>query len=112
MHPQQYQHLQTILDLDNFQMIDPKNVEEIISSISYVNQVYIVEKKDSIIHGKFQISYAELDQKLDFSFKIYPQYPLKHHASESITFYNEDLIELNHVMKNGSICIIQHIILI
>jgi len=86
-------------------MIDPKKIEEIISTIPYITQIYFVKKRDSIIQGKVQIGYSELDHKLDFSFTIYPQYPLKHHASESITFYNEDLIALNHVMENGSICI-------
>jgi hypothetical protein len=46
-----------------------------------------------------------LAKPLDFEFKISPQYPLKTHETESITFYNASLIELNHIMGDGSICL-------
>lgn len=73
--------------------------------ISFINKIYYIEKKDLLLTGKIQVLFDELDKALDFTFEISSQYPLKHHESESITFYNKELIELNHIMEDGSICI-------
>jgi len=86
-------------------MIKEDTVKDIISDISFINKIYYIEKKDLLLTGKIQVLFDGLDKALDFTFEIYPQYPLKHHKSKSITFYNKDLINLNHVMESGSICI-------
>lgn len=86
-------------------MLNIENIKGIISDISFISKIYSIEKKYSIIEGKIGIFFDGLDKVLDFSFKIYPQYPLKHHNSESIRFSNKDLVEINHVMEDGYICI-------
>ena len=80
-------------------------IKETISTIPFIKKIYKCEEENSIIYGKVQVALEDLDIPLDFTFQINPQYPLKHHESESISFYNKDLIELNHVMESGSICI-------
>jgi hypothetical protein len=86
-------------------MLNIENIKELISDISFISKLYSIEKKDSLIEGEVGIFFDGLDKVLDFSFEIYPQYPLKHHNSESIRFFNKDLIEINHVMEDGYICI-------
>lgn len=84
------------------------NLEEIkgyISQIPFVNNIYYLEQRDFLICGKVEIAFEELEKSLDFEVEIYPQYPLKSYDSESIKFINKNLIEYNHVMGNGSICI-------
>lgn len=53
--------------------------------------------------GKIIISFDDVD--LSFIVKVLPEYPLKRMSSEAITFYNSDLLEYDHVMGDGSICI-------
>lgn len=86
-------------------MINIEIIEEIISTLPYVDLLEEVEVRDQILCGKIKISFEGLDKPLEFQFQIYPQYPLKHHESESITFINKELLDYNHVMENGSICI-------
>jgi hypothetical protein len=86
-------------------MLNTENIEQLISAIPFVDKVYSIEKNDSIIMGKVGLFFNGLDKILDFNFEIYPQYPLKYHDSESIRFLNQEFIEINHVMEDGSICI-------
>lgn len=84
------------------------NIEEIkdyISQIPFVNNIYYLEQRDFLICGKIEIAFEELPESLDFEIEIYPQYPLKSYDSESIKFINKNLVNLNHVMETGSICI-------
>lgn len=60
---------------------------------------------DFTIVGKIKVSVDESDEALIFDIKIYPEYPFKRVDTESITFFNTDLLEYGHVMGNGSICI-------
>ena len=86
-------------------MLDIKLIEQIIEKIPFVKNILEIKKSEIIINGSFTIFFDGLDKELIFRFEIYPQYPLKYHDNESITFYNDELIELNHVMESGSICI-------
>lgn len=82
-----------------------EDIREYISKISFVKQIYRIEQGEIFINGKVEISFAELNESLDFEFEIAPQYPLKSFESESITFRNKDLVSYHHVMSAGSICI-------
>ena len=86
-------------------MNDIDKIKELIISIPFVKNIYEIEKKDFFINGKIEVFFEGLDKSLDFTFEIYPQYPLKYHDSESIKFFNNELQQYNHVMEDGSICI-------
>ena len=86
-------------------LLDIKLVQEVIESVPFVKNIVQIEKDELTISGSCIIFFDGLDKELLFKFEIYPPYPLKYHNSESITFYNDELVELNHVMENGSICI-------
>ncbi len=63
------------------------------------------------VQGKFDIEgcisvFVEgLEEGLNFDVSIDPQYPFKSHDTETIKFYNEDILAYRHIMGNGSICI-------
>lgn len=82
-----------------------KRIQEVIDTIPFVVNLINIHQNDVTIDGSFEVYFEGLDENLLFRFEISPQYPLKHQDSESIKFYTEKLIELNHVMENGSICI-------
>lgn len=86
------------------EFFDIKKIKACISSIPFVNKLYYLEQDKYYIKGKVEISFEGL-KSLDFELFIKPQYPLKDHDSESIKFINKKLIEYNHVMSDGSICI-------
>jgi hypothetical protein len=44
-------------------------------------------------------------ESLPFEVVIKRHYPMQFHGQESIKFYNRDLIDFGHVMKDGNICI-------
>lgn len=79
-------------------------IESCISNIPFVNRIYNLEQESYFIKGKVEISFDGL-KSLDIELLIKPQYPLKDHDSESIKFINKQLIEYNHVMSDGAICI-------
>jgi hypothetical protein len=84
------------------------NIEDLrnyINEIPFVKEIHFLEQREFYINGKIEIDFEELENSLNFDVEILPQYPLKTYDSESITFKNESLIEYNHVMGNGSICI-------
>lgn len=80
-------------------------IKDYISRIPFVKNIYYLEQRDFLICGKIEIAFDELAEPLDFEVEIYPQYPLKSYDSEAIKFINKTLIEYDHVMENGSICI-------
>ena len=85
--------------------MNTETVKTLLTTIPFISEVYYINDKDSIIDGKVGIFFDGLDKELQFIFNIYPPYPLKHHKSESIRFFNENLLELNHIMEDGSVCI-------
>jgi len=76
-----------------------------IAKIPFVRQIYHFEQRESYIFGKVQITFDGLDVPLDFDVEIGPQYPLKSYDAESINFVNKELVQYNHVMERGNICI-------
>lgn len=86
-------------------MSDIEKIKEIITKIPFVNHIYEIEEINLFINGKIKVIFEGLENPLDFTFEISPQYPLKYHDTESIKFYNSDLLQYNHVMEDGSICI-------
>ena len=81
-------------------------INTIVSEIPYVEIIEEFKKVDFYLEGKVAVLKIDgLSTSIEFVINIFPQYPLKHHQSESIKFINKDLIEYNHVMGDGSICI-------
>lgn len=81
-------------------------IQQIISKLNGISiETPFSLDSDFNIVGKIKVSIDECDETLIFDFKIYPEYPFKRLDTESITFFNTDLLEYGHVMGNGSICI-------
>lgn len=80
-------------------------VEETIRKITGVQITKSFEKNDAVIKGTIAVLVVGLSKELEFDVLIYPQYPFKSHEAETIKFFNEELLEYNHVMGDGSICI-------
>lgn len=85
------------------------NIDEIndyVNSISFVELSKKFEQHNKFsIEGEIMLSIEKLEDPLPFKVIIYPYYPLRNYASESIKFINHDLIKYNHVMEDGVICI-------
>jgi len=86
-------------------MVDLAKIEDIISSTSYITEILSIEDIDRTISGKFVLQLEKMPRSLVFSFEIFSIYPFKFHDRESIKFTNTDLLEYDHVMEDGSICI-------
>ncbi|NVJ52446.1 MAG: ThiF family adenylyltransferase [Campylobacteraceae bacterium] len=86
-------------------MINKELIGKTISSIDFVSELYYLEEYELFLKGKVQIKFDELPKGLDFEFIITAQYPFKDRDNESIKFINEDLLNCNHVMEGGNICI-------
>lgn len=86
-------------------MLDISVVKGVISKIPYIKKFISFEEHNLFLYGKIEILFEGLEKPLDFEFQISPQYPLKSYDSESIKFINKNLLEYNHVMADGSICI-------
>jgi len=86
-------------------MHDADVIEGIISEISFISQTNGFQYNKGIITGDILVFFDGLSKPISFSVSIFPQYPLKHHESESIKFISKELIAYNHVMEDGSICI-------
>ncbi|WP_348825508.1 ThiF family adenylyltransferase [Flavobacterium aestuarii] len=81
-------------------------IQQIISELNGVSiEIPFSSDSDYNIIGKIKVSIDDSDETLIFDIKIYPEYPSKRLNTESITFFNTDLLEYGHVMGNGSICI-------
>ncbi len=86
--------------------LDVDKINSIIEQIPYVELVNKFVQNGHLGKGIVLISNIEgLEKSLEFEVEIHSQYPLKHHDTETIRFINKDLLEYNHVMENGSICI-------
>jgi len=81
-------------------------IDQITNYIQQIDDVSIINAfimDNESIHGKISV---EMDSiKLLFDVLVLPVYPLRFHDSESIEFSNIELLEYDHVMKNGHICI-------
>lgn len=86
-------------------MLNIDLIKDTIESIDFVENLNSIEEISDYIIGNFTVAFEELDDKLEFEFNIYPQYPLQFKENETIKFINKDLLEYNHVMECGSICI-------
>lgn len=82
-----------------------KTLKEVLTSLFFIKNINEITYEDSIIKGSVDVLFNGLATSLCFHFEIYLPYPFKHHGSETIKFYNEELIGMNHVMQDGSICI-------
>ncbi|UFH31626.1 DUF4238 domain-containing protein [Chryseobacterium sp. C-71] len=82
-----------------------EKIRSTILEIPFVSNINNIELGDFLITGNIKIAFPELEAPLLFDFVITPEYPLKTHDSESITFFNLELIQYSHVMQNGNICI-------
>ena len=80
-------------------------IENTINKIDEVKITKTFEVKELIITGCISVFVNGLIEALEFDVLIYPQYPFKTHESETIKFVNEKLLEYNHIMGDGSICI-------
>lgn len=86
-------------------MLDVDKIERIISEIPYVSKILSIESNGIIVFGDLEILFEGLISPLEFTFEIYPTYPLKIYGTESIKFINKKLLRYSHVMENGMICI-------
>jgi hypothetical protein len=82
-----------------------EKIKSTISEIPFVSKINRIEQGELFVSGNIEIAFEELENPLFFDFLITQEYPLKTYSSESITFFNADLIQYNHVMANGNICI-------
>lgn len=73
--------------------------------IPFVSNLINIEQREFSFSGKVEIFFPELGNPLVFDFIISSEYPLKSYDSESIKFYNKELVEYKHVMQSGLICI-------
>ena len=80
-------------------------IRQVILKIPFVKNILNLELRENFIIGKVEIFFKELENPIDFNFEINAQYPLKSYDSESLKFYNINLIDFNHVMADGSICV-------
>lgn len=86
-------------------MINKELVSNTISLIDFVSEFYYIEESELYLKGKIKIIFDELPNGLDFEFMLTSQYPFKDRDNESIKFFNKDLLNCNHVMEGGNICI-------
>jgi len=80
-------------------------IKKTIIELPFVNELIEIKNVAGIISGKVSIYFENLEKPLIFNFEIHPQYPFKTYETESIKFINKELIQYNHVMEDGSICI-------
>ena len=80
-------------------------VENTIIKIEDVEITKPFEVRDLTLNGSISVFVNGLAEPLEFDVHIYPQYPFKTHESETIKFFNEKLLDFNHIMGDGSICI-------
>ncbi|WP_293939850.1 ThiF family adenylyltransferase [Sphingobacterium sp. UBA5996] len=64
-----------------------------------------INMDDHTVTGRLSIKLDVMESPLSFEFSIAFTYPFKVHETESILFFNSDLLEYSHVMRNGLICI-------
>ncbi|MFL0171648.1 ThiF family adenylyltransferase [Tenacibaculum maritimum] len=82
-----------------------EKIKYYIEEIPFVEVLTPFENNDLYAKSKVSIYFLGLDNKLEFDIVIGSQYPFKSYDSESIKFIDKDLLEYNHVMRDGTICI-------
>lgn len=80
-------------------------IEKHISELDGITILKSFAEKEEGIAGRIKLEMANLQNGLEFDVLIYPQYPLRNREAETIKFINKDLLNYNHVMGNGSICV-------
>ncbi len=87
-------------------MTDRSNaINAIVEGIPDVTITKPFELSDGVTKGCISVFIEGLTEAIQFTVEIYPQYPFKLHDSETIKFFNRDLLEYKHIMGDGSICI-------
>tara|TARA_B100000929_G_scaffold158479_1_gene125460 strand:+ start:9333 stop:11009 length:1677 start_codon:yes stop_codon:yes gene_type:complete len=81
------------------------SIKNTLEGIPFVSKIYDLKAEDITVNGNIQIDFEELPDPLDFEIIIAAHYPLRSYDSESIKFKNKSLIQYQHVMGDGSICI-------
>lgn len=81
-----------------------KKIHQVINELSFVKELIEFKEEGKTVHGKVNILLPDSDTPILINFIIYPQYPFKNRGSESLTFFNKELIEYSHVMEQGNIC--------
>ena len=79
-------------------------IDQITNYIQQIDDVSIINAfimDNESIQGKISVKMDSI--KLLFDVLVLPAYPLRFHDSESIEFSNIELLEYDHVMKNGHI---------
>lgn len=82
-----------------------KEINTIIGNIPGVTIVKQFELFDEVTKGCISVFTEGLTEVIKFKVEIYSQYPFKWHDSETIKFFNSDLLKYRHIMEDGSICI-------
>lgn len=86
-----------------------ERLNEIIDFISKIENVKILnpfyQNEEGYIQGAIRIRVENNAEELEFEVMISPLYPFQFHGTETIKFINKDLINYNHIMGDGAICI-------
>ena len=83
-------------------------ITEIIETIEGIPDVTITKSffiEGLVIKGSISVFVIGLESPLEFEVIIASQYPFKTYDAETIFFFNKDLLEYSHIMKEGNICI-------
>lgn len=78
-------------------------ITSIVETISNIKIIRHFTDVYGNVLGRVQVQQSEV--VLEFDVEIKPPYPLQFHETETIRFINPELIEYNHVNRDGSICI-------
>ncbi|HRH02378.1 MAG TPA: ThiF family adenylyltransferase [Bacteroidia bacterium] len=78
-------------------------INSTIESIPNIKIISPLRNDYGNILGRVLLLHAGVE--LEFDVEIKPPYPLQFHETESIRFLNSELIEYDHVNRDGSICI-------
>lgn len=80
-------------------------INKVVSDIDHIELVGSIHGDTLFVSFTINVTHKELEKPLVFDVKIYSPYPFQNRDSESIKFYNINLISYNHVMEDGGICI-------
>lgn len=84
-------------------MVKLEDITNYVSAIETIKIIRPFKYEGPIIRGQVLSLFSNCN--LSFEVEIYPQYPFQFEEKETIRFINKDLIEFNHVMADGAICI-------
>ncbi|MFA7030370.1 MAG: ThiF family adenylyltransferase [Candidatus Cloacimonadaceae bacterium] len=80
-------------------------INTIIGNIPDVTIIEPFELKDGLTKGCISVFVEGLTEAIQFFVEISEQYPFKWHDSETIKFFNSELLDYKHIMEDGSACI-------